>query len=223
MAPVRWTSSSRCPDTRKRFLPDGKCFIYHTATALPMAMLRPFGPGASSKPLVRHEGTDLSSTTPRSLPMAAGSPISPTSPDGSRSTFIRFRRCETGRWQISADGGAHPLWSRNGRELFFIDGKGTLISVAVRSGSTFNRATEHSVVRGRSVLRRHCPGLRRDERRHSFSFRQERHGPSASGGRRRGELVRRSAREDGSSMKGKGTADFLSSTGPAAWACGRSA
>jgi serine/threonine protein kinase/Tol biopolymer transport system component len=43
------------------------------------------------------------------------------------------------RWQVSAGGGVHPAWARSGRELFFIDPAGALISAAVQSaGATFS-------------------------------------------------------------------------------------
>jgi serine/threonine-protein kinase len=42
-----------------------------------------------------------------------------------------------GRWQISAGGGRHPAWSRDGRELFYRDFDGALISVPVNVSPTF--------------------------------------------------------------------------------------
>ena len=44
--------------------------------------------------------------------------MSRTSPAGSRSASGHFA-VDTGRWQVSSNGGQHPLWSRDGRELFF--------------------------------------------------------------------------------------------------------
>jgi hypothetical protein len=32
-----------------------------------------------------------------------------------------FPNVQEGRWQVSTAGGRHPVWSRNGRELFFLD------------------------------------------------------------------------------------------------------
>jgi serine/threonine-protein kinase len=42
-----------------------------------------------------------------------------------------FPNTEGGLWQISNAGGTRPMWARNGRELFFLDGKGLLTEVAV--------------------------------------------------------------------------------------------
>ncbi len=45
---------------------------------------------------------------------------------------------EKGRWQVSFGGGTFPLWARNGRELFFIDGAGKLTSVAIQASTSFS-------------------------------------------------------------------------------------
>jgi serine/threonine-protein kinase len=36
------------------------------------------------------------------------------------------------RWQVSTGGGSQPVWSRDGRELFYLDGDGVLTGVPVR-------------------------------------------------------------------------------------------
>ena len=52
--------------------------------------------------------------------------------------YVRpFPDVNGGRWQLSSSGGAHPLWSRNGRELFFIAGNGMLTSVPIQLGQAF--------------------------------------------------------------------------------------
>ncbi len=42
-----------------------------------------------------------------------------------------------GKWQISVGGGAGPIWSRNGKELFYVNGS-SLMVVNVTSGSAFD-------------------------------------------------------------------------------------
>jgi serine/threonine-protein kinase len=37
------------------------------------------------------------------------------------------------KWQISTDGGFHPVWTRDGREIVYVDGQGYIVAVAVRS------------------------------------------------------------------------------------------
>ena len=57
---------------------------------------------------------------------------------GEYEVYVRpFPDVETGRWQISTDGGGQPLWSRDGRELFFLTPTGTLMTVAVGPGIPF--------------------------------------------------------------------------------------
>ena len=42
-----------------------------------------------------------------------------------------------GRWQISANGGRSPVWSRDGRELYFIGNGSSLMAVEIKSGAQF--------------------------------------------------------------------------------------
>jgi len=39
-----------------------------------------------------------------------------------------------GKWQVSTDGGISPVWSRDGKELFFRGANGKLMVIAVRNG-----------------------------------------------------------------------------------------
>jgi eukaryotic-like serine/threonine-protein kinase len=39
-----------------------------------------------------------------------------------------------GKWRVSTDGGTSPVWSRDGKELFFRDANGKLMAAEVRSG-----------------------------------------------------------------------------------------
>jgi serine/threonine-protein kinase len=53
--------------------------------------------------------------------------------------YVRaFPDVHNGPWQISTGGGSHPAWSRDGRELFFVDAANALHVVRVdTSGPTF--------------------------------------------------------------------------------------
>jgi eukaryotic-like serine/threonine-protein kinase len=48
-----------------------------------------------------------------------------------------FPNVQSGRWQVSTAGGRHPVWSRNGRELFYLDLQGRLTSVDVDTTAGF--------------------------------------------------------------------------------------
>jgi eukaryotic-like serine/threonine-protein kinase len=48
---------------------------------------------------------------------------------------------ECGRKLISPEGGSQPVWSRSGRELFYLDSEGRLTVVNVQSSSSFVAST----------------------------------------------------------------------------------
>jgi hypothetical protein len=49
-----------------------------------------------------------------------------------------FPQVDSGRWQISTEGGTRPAWARSSRELFYLDASNPLTAVPVQtSGSTF--------------------------------------------------------------------------------------
>jgi serine/threonine-protein kinase len=55
---------------------------------------------------------------------------------GQGEVWVRpFPDVNSGKWPVSNSGGSQPLWSRSGKELFFIDASGALMSVAVESQS----------------------------------------------------------------------------------------
>jgi eukaryotic-like serine/threonine-protein kinase len=48
-----------------------------------------------------------------------------------------FPNTDAGHWQVSANGGIKPLWSRDGKELFFLDRSNAMIAVQVQTSPTF--------------------------------------------------------------------------------------
>ena len=44
-----------------------------------------------------------------------------------------------GIWQVSAVGGTRPVWSRDGRELFYLDLTTAVMAVSVRTSATFSQ------------------------------------------------------------------------------------
>ena len=58
---------------------------------------------------------------------------------GQDQVYVRpFPNVNTGRWQISTSGGTKPVWARNGRELFYVDGAGALTTVPIVSTPAFS-------------------------------------------------------------------------------------
>ena len=42
-----------------------------------------------------------------------------------------------GKWQVSNSGGSHPVWSRDGKELYFIGADQKMMASQVKEDSTF--------------------------------------------------------------------------------------
>ena len=53
---------------------------------------------------------------------------------GKNEVYVRSYPGAGGKWQISTAGGIRPRWRRDGKEIFYISGDGTLMSVAVNEG-----------------------------------------------------------------------------------------
>jgi serine/threonine-protein kinase len=52
--------------------------------------------------------------------------------------YVRpFPAVDSGRWQISSEGGSRPLWARSGRELFFLNAASRMMAVPVPAGPSF--------------------------------------------------------------------------------------
>ena len=48
--------------------------------------------------------------------------------------YVRTFPKPIGKWPVSVDGGLHPVWSRDGKELYFIAADGKLMAADVKSG-----------------------------------------------------------------------------------------
>ncbi|MBZ5617274.1 MAG: hypothetical protein LAQ69_00880 [Acidobacteriia bacterium] len=59
---------------------------------------------------------------------------------GEYEVYVQTFPGKEGKWQVSAAGGTHPVWRRDGRELFFISGNGQLMAADVKSGATFGHS-----------------------------------------------------------------------------------
>jgi eukaryotic-like serine/threonine-protein kinase len=56
--------------------------------------------------------------------------------------FVRpYPQVGNGRWQVSTNGGQEPLWSRDGKELFYVSPDSRLMSVRVDTGTTWSAAS----------------------------------------------------------------------------------
>jgi serine/threonine-protein kinase len=67
--------------------------------------------------------------------------------------YVRpFPEVNTGRWQISTNGGVQPLWAPGGHELFYFAPDGALMRVAVTTGPTWTAGAPTKALDGRYVV-----------------------------------------------------------------------
>ena len=78
---------------------------------------------------------------------------------GREEIYVRPFPDMDGRWQISTSGGNNPLWSRDGREIFYRNGD-MVISVAVKTSPTFIFGTSKTLFEGTYVRSINSPGTR---------------------------------------------------------------
>jgi serine/threonine-protein kinase len=68
--------------------------------------------------------------------------------------YVRpFPDVDGGQWQVSTAGGVTPLWARNGRELFYVDPAGRIMSVSIAQGQRFSWGSPQVAVEKGFALR----------------------------------------------------------------------
>jgi serine/threonine-protein kinase len=118
--------------------PDAKWLVFETADgsqgAGDILAIRP-GVDTAPIPLVASEFTEASpavSSDGRWLAYASNET------GGFEIYVVPFPNTRTGKWAVSTAGGTEPLWSHRGSELFYRDGAGNLVAVAVSTSPTFS-------------------------------------------------------------------------------------
>ncbi|MFN2316695.1 MAG: protein kinase [Gemmatimonadales bacterium] len=119
------------------FSPDGRWLIGRT-----------FGSGGGTRKLLVQEiGVDTAMRMLLDGPADMYAPV--LSPDsrwlaytseesGVAEVYVRpFPEVASARWQVSVGGGREPLWSRDGRELFYRTDRGEVVAVGVTTSSGF--------------------------------------------------------------------------------------
>ncbi len=96
------------------------------------------------KPLLHHE--KYSESAPEISP--DGQWIAYASDEsGWNEVYVRpFPDVDKGKWQVSTSGGGSPLWSPDGRELFFLSGESAM-AIAVETKPVFNPGTPRTLFR----------------------------------------------------------------------------
>jgi serine/threonine-protein kinase len=115
---------------------DGKTVVFHEFTGsgsrLRRFALPAFGGAkptqASAEPLLEARGLFGGELSPDGRWLAYHS-----SESGQPEVYVRpFPNTDSGRWQVSNNGGTRAGWSRDGRELFYLDGEGLLTVAGVQ-------------------------------------------------------------------------------------------
>jgi eukaryotic-like serine/threonine-protein kinase len=71
---------------------------------------------------------------------------------GSFEIYVRpYPDAVSGRWQVSTGGGTRPLWSRDGRELFYVSPTSALMRVGVERAASWTATTPMMVLKEGSV------------------------------------------------------------------------
>jgi serine/threonine-protein kinase len=117
--------------------PDGKWLVFRTNDQEPgnadIMGIRP-GMDTVARPLVATQAEELGpAVSPDGRWLAYSSNES-----GRREVYVRpFPETANARYQVSVSGGTVPGWSRDGRELFFIDAASKMVAVPILPGPTF--------------------------------------------------------------------------------------
>ena len=57
---------------------------------------------------------------------------------GAVEIYVRpFPETSSAKWQVSTSGGSQPVWSKSGRQLYYVNGKNELVAADIRPGATF--------------------------------------------------------------------------------------
>jgi Tol biopolymer transport system component len=127
-----------------RWSPDGKWLVFRTDRYKPGAGdilgIRP-GIDTVAVPLV---ATSFTESAPAISPNGRWLAYSSNESGQYEVYVVPFPNTRTAKWAVSTGGGTEPLWSHSGKELFYRDGAGNLVAVAVQTRPTF--ALGHSKV-----------------------------------------------------------------------------
>jgi hypothetical protein len=64
---------------------------------------------------------------------------------GRPNVYVQAMPPNTGKWQISVNGGVQPRWRRDGKELFFLSEDHKMMAVDINLGSTFTAGIPHEL------------------------------------------------------------------------------
>ncbi len=119
------------------WLPDDKGLLYHPGQPRQVWLLPLNGEDRTPRPVI--EGRDIT-THARVSPDGRWVAFATQEP-GRFEVFVQNFPTPVGRWQVSTGGGIQPKWRSDGKELFYLALDGSLMSVPVTLGDTFERGS----------------------------------------------------------------------------------
>jgi serine/threonine-protein kinase len=103
----------------------------------------------TARPLVNDEPEEYSpALSPDGRWLAYGA----TSTERSEIYVRPFPDSRSARWQVSRNGGTEPVWSPDGRELFYRNAQGILVSAQLEPGTAFRVSGERQLFRVRDFI-----------------------------------------------------------------------
>lgn len=123
--------------------PDGRSLVFRRFAPTRGLFIVPLAPEGEPRPLIVDHGfTELNGEiSPDGRWIAYDSDES-----GRREVYVRpFPAVENGRWQISSEGASDALWSRSGRELFFLTASKQMVAVSIPAGPRFSYSKPQSL------------------------------------------------------------------------------
>jgi serine/threonine protein kinase len=134
-AEVLWQSKRRVPISLESFTPDGSALIF-SLSGLPSRsdiFLLPLSGAREARELVATPDAEvLGKISPDGRWIAYTGQY-----EGGAQIYVQPFPGLAGRWQVSRRGGSSPLWSRDGKELFFIAGD-QLFATPVKKAAAFS-------------------------------------------------------------------------------------
>jgi eukaryotic-like serine/threonine-protein kinase len=116
---------------------DGKYFLVRDGTDLAYVTAS----DGQVKPLLRGQGVVLNARfSPDGRWVAYSSNES-----GHWEVYVTSFPAAKSKWQVSTAGGEEPRWRRDGKELFYLSGQGTVMAAAVKTGSSFEAGPPSSL------------------------------------------------------------------------------
>ena len=145
---VEQLTDTQYSQTPNVITPDGSRIVIQTASADTASdlVLMPLRAPRTMQPLVRTTfGERNAAMSPDGRWLAYDSNES-----GALEVYVRpFPDVDAARWQVSTAGGRTPLWSRDGRELFYVASDALLMRVGVEGGSTWRTSAPDRLIEGR--------------------------------------------------------------------------